>query len=47
MQLNSADKKILTLLQGDGRKTIQALSEAVGLSPHPAFVGSAFWRMRR
>ncbi len=35
MPLNATDRKILNLLQGDGRITIQALAKAVGLSPSP------------
>ncbi|MDQ0474846.1 Lrp/AsnC family transcriptional regulator [Labrys wisconsinensis] len=35
MQLDAADRKILASLQADGRMTIQALSEEIGLSPSP------------
>ena len=35
MQLDATDRRILAALQGDGRMTIQALSDAVGLSPSP------------
>jgi Lrp/AsnC family leucine-responsive transcriptional regulator len=35
MQLDATDRKILIALQVDGRMTIQALSETVGLSPSP------------
>jgi Lrp/AsnC family leucine-responsive transcriptional regulator len=33
--LSSIDRKILRALQGDGRMTVQALAETVGLSPSP------------
>jgi Lrp/AsnC family leucine-responsive transcriptional regulator len=35
MRLDETDRKILDQLQADGRMTVQALSEAVGLSPSP------------
>jgi len=34
-ELTSIDRKILRALQGDGRMTIQAIAEQVGLSPSP------------
>jgi Lrp/AsnC family leucine-responsive transcriptional regulator len=35
MQLDDIDRRILAALQADGRITIQALSDLVGLSPSP------------
>ena len=35
MQLDAIDRKILALLQEDGRLSLAALSEKVGLSPSP------------
>jgi Lrp/AsnC family leucine-responsive transcriptional regulator len=35
MQLDTIDRKILALLQQDGRMSLAALSEKVGLSPSP------------
>jgi Transcriptional regulators len=35
-ELGAMDRKILRALQADGRMTIQALAEKVGLSPSPA-----------
>ncbi len=35
MQLDATDRKILTLLQEDGRMSLATLAERVGLSPSP------------
>jgi Lrp/AsnC family leucine-responsive transcriptional regulator len=37
VKLDAIDRKILAELQSDGRMSIQALSESVGLSPSPCF----------
>ena len=35
---DAIDRKILSLLQQDGRKSIAELAEAVGLSPSPCLL---------
>lgn len=35
VELDASDRKILAVLQADGRTTVQELSERVGLSPSP------------
>jgi Lrp/AsnC family leucine-responsive transcriptional regulator len=44
--LDKTDRKILSILQSDGRLSNQDVAELVALSPSPVCAGSSGWKKR-